>query len=169
MTKTRPAPVSMPLRMLATWFGSGLSPVAPGTMGSLAALPFAWGLLVWGGTPALLAGAAAVFVLGIPVSAAYGRQIGRDDPGEIVIDEVAGQWLALVPAGLDPVLFALGFVFFRLFDVWKPWPVSWADRSLKGGLGVMVDDILAGVLAAAAVWGLKAWGIGQTLLPGGTG
>jgi phosphatidylglycerophosphatase A len=144
--------------VLATWFGSGLSPWAPGTAGSLAALPFA-GLLAWAGGPwLLLAAAVAVFGVGVWASAVYRRRAGREDPGEVVIDEVAGQWLALVPAPLDPVLYTLGFLAFRLFDIWKPWPVGWLDRRVPGGLGIMLDDIAAGVYAGAVVMlGSELW------------
>ena len=69
------------------------------------------------------------------------------DPGAIVIDEVAAQWLVLLPAPLDPLSYAAAFVLFRIFDIWKPWPVRWADRRLSGGLGIMLDDLLAAVYA----------------------
>ncbi|MQX37553.1 phosphatidylglycerophosphatase A family protein [Roseospira navarrensis] len=136
---------------LAVWFGSGLSPWAPGTAGSLAALPFAWGFAWAGGPWGLLAAALVVFAVGLWASTVYARSVGRDDPGEVVIDEVAGQWLALVPAGLDPVLFGVGFVAFRVFDIAKPWPVGWLDRMVPGGLGIMADDMAAGVYAAVVV------------------
>ncbi len=140
------------LYWLAVWFGAGLSPKAPGTMGSLAALPFAWVITLHFGALGLLLASAAVFLIGIWASGAVIKRDGDPDPGEVVIDEVAGQWLALIPAGLDPVLFAVGFFAFRLFDIWKPWPIGWADRSIKGGPGVMADDLLAGACAAAIVW-----------------
>jgi len=136
--------------LLATWFGVGLLPKAPGTWGSLAALPCAW-LIVWAGGPIALACATgAVFVLGWWASAIYAH--GRNDPGEVVIDEVAGQWLVLIVAPLDPALYALGFVLFRLADITKPWPANWAERHLPGGLGIMADDIVAGAYAGVVVW-----------------
>jgi phosphatidylglycerophosphatase A len=92
-----------------------------------------------------------VFFLGWRASTVYVARTGTEDPGAIVIDEVAGQWLVLVVAPLDVWYFLLGFVLFRLFDIVKPWPVSWADRRIKGGLGVMLDDMLAGVYGAAIV------------------
>jgi phosphatidylglycerophosphatase A len=73
------------------------------------------------------------------------------DPAAIVIDEVAGQWLALLPAPLDPLPYAAGFVVFRIFDIWKPWPVSWVDRNVTGGLGIMLDDLLAAVYALSVL------------------
>ena len=80
------------------------------------------------------------------------------DPGWIVIDEVAGQWLALLPAPLDPLFYALGFLLFRIFDIWKPWPIRWADRNMHGGLGIMLDDLLAAVYAALALSALRVCG-----------
>ena len=144
----RPVPLwKDPVKMLATWFGAGLLPKAPGTWGSLAALPFAWAMADWGG-PALLAVATLVVtVVGWIVSDAYVRRTGVNDPSEVVIDEVAGQWLTLLAVPPDPVFYVAGFALFRLFDIRKPWPVGWADRELGGGLGVMVDDLLAGVYA----------------------
>lgn len=141
--------------LLATWFGVGRIPRAPGTWGSVAALPCAWPLAYWGGWPALLVGALAIFLVGWWAAEQYERQSGRHDPKEVVIDEVAGQWLALLPAGLDPVSMLAAFILFRLFDILKPWPVSWAE-GLPGGLGVMADDMLAGILAALLLFGGQA-------------
>lgn len=138
--------------MLATWFGAGLLPKAPGTWGSLAALPFGLALTWLGGPWLLLAGAALAFLVGIWAGGRYARERGREDPGAVVIDEVAGQWIALIPALLDPRLIVLAFVAFRLFDIAKPWPIGLLDRGLKGGLGIMADDALAGACAAAVVW-----------------
>jgi len=160
---TAPSPW-LPSSLLATWFGAGLLPGAPGTWGSLAALPFGW-LIFWAGGPlGLLAGTVAVFCLGLWAAQGYEQLAGVKDPGVIVIDEVAGQWLALIPAGLHggglqggslslPGV-VLAFVLFRLFDVTKPWPIGWADRHLKGAFGIMADDIIAGVYAAVLVYGL---------------
>ena len=143
--------------LLATGFGSGLLPRMPGTWGSLAALAPAYALQIWVGPWGLALAAVFVFFAGIGVSDAYMARTGRADPGEVVIDEVAGQWIALVPAATDPLLFGAGFVLFRVFDIWKPWPVGWADRTLKDGLGVMADDVLAGLYAAILVAGLRLW------------
>ena len=131
--------------VLATWFGAGLLPKAPGTWGSLAAIPFALALTWVGGPWLLLAAASAVFFAGVWAGGRYAKERGLEDPGAVVIDEVAGQWIALIPALLDPVLVVLAFLAFRLFDILKPWPVGWLDRELKGGLGIMSDDVLAGV------------------------
>lgn len=145
-------PVWHPAFVLSTWFGAGLMPIAPGTWGSAAALPFAW-LIVWLGGPwALMVAAFAAFGVGIWAAEVYGRHAGVKDASPIVIDEVAGQWLTLVPAALDPLAYLIGFLLFRLADIAKPWPASWADRALQGGLGVMLDDIFAGLYAAAALY-----------------
>ena len=145
-------------KLIATFFYTGLLPKAPGTWGSLAALPCAVALHGLGGFPALLLATVIVFFVGW--WATIQETSGRDDhdPGEIVIDEVAGQWVTLLPASymfarhdLPLVWPALlfGFIFFRLFDIFKPWPISWADRK-ETAFGVMLDDVLAGILAAAA-------------------
>jgi len=148
------------VRLLATWFGSGLLPKAPGTWGSLAALPPA-AFLVWLGGPWLLAAATvAIAGAGWAVSAAYVRASGREDPKEVVIDEVAGQWMPLVVLPFEPLAWLAAFLAFRLFDVGKPWPVGWADRRLKGGFGIMADDLLAGAYAALLVGG--AWMLLET-------
>jgi phosphatidylglycerophosphatase A len=146
-----------PAALLATWFGAGLLPKAPGTWGSLAALPFAWGLAVLGGAPALLAGALACFLVGWWASAVYVGRTGADDPSEVVIDEVAGQWLVLAAAPMDPLMYAAGFVLFRVLDITKPWPARWADRHVHGGLGVMLDDMLAAAYGAAALAVVALW------------
>lgn len=152
-----------PSTILATWFWSGLMPVAPGTAGSLAALPFAWAILAYAGWPWLLAAAAAVFAAGIPASNRLMARTGTHDPRMIVVDEVAGQWIALLPAALEPLPFAAGFLAFRLFDIWKPWPIGWVDRRVSGGIGVMLDDVIAGVYAGVVVYFV------QRMLVGGPG
>ncbi len=154
---TRPSlPWYHPATLIATWFGSGLLPKAPGTWGSLAALP-AGALLVWAGGPwALVAGVVVALLLGLWATSLYAVRTGRDDPSDVVIDEVAGQWLALLPAGLDPLLFAVAFVAFRAADIAKPWPVGWIDRKVKGATGVMADDLAAAAYAAFATYGIAS-------------
>ena len=146
-----------PAIFIATWGGSGLLPKAPGTWGSLAALPFAW--LIHGafGGAGLLLATVLVFAVGTWCSEIYVRRAEVEDPGAIVVDEVAGQWLVLVPVAPDPFLYALGFALFRLFDITKPWPASWADRRVKGGFGVMLDDVLAATYGAAILWAVAYW------------
>lgn len=149
-----------PAALIATWLGSGLLPKIPGTWGSLAALPFAVGIS-WLGGPWLLAAATVlVFLVGIWASEIYARRLGHEDPGSVVVDEVAGQWLTLVPVALQLEYYPLAFVLFRLFDILKPWPINWADRKLKGGFGIMADDILAAGYAvavlSAVIWFLES-------------
>jgi phosphatidylglycerophosphatase A len=138
--------------LVVTWFGSGWLPWAPGTWGSLAALPFACAILAYGGGAGTLALAAlAVFALGCWTSEIAVRETHTEDPGWIVIDEVVGQWLTLLAAPFTFAGFAAAFVLFRVFDIWKPWPIRVVDRNLKGGLGVMADDVLAAIYAAAVL------------------
>jgi len=138
-----------PAALIGTWFGTGLLPKAPGTWGSLAALPIAWMLGARFGPAAVILAAAVLFGLGLWAVKAYLAQTPDRDPGAIVIDEVAGQMLAVAPAGLDPLAFGLGFIAFRFFDILKPWPIKALERGLGGALGVMADDIAAALYAAA--------------------
>ncbi len=135
---------------LATWFGSGLCPKASGTAGSFAALPFALVLQYGFGNGTLFIASVIIFFVGWWASNEYLKNTGRDDdPKEIVIDEVAGMWLTVnvlsASAGIHFALltYTISFILFRFFDALKPWPISWADRNIKGGFGVMFDDILA--------------------------
>jgi phosphatidylglycerophosphatase A len=140
-----------PASLIATWFGSGLLPWAPGTWGSLAALPFAWAIASLFGERALLLAAAIVFFIGWWAAHRVARDSGIEDPGSVVVDEVAGQWLALVVTPPSWVGYIAGFLLFRLFDITKPWPARWFDRHVGGGLGIMADDIAAGFYAATAL------------------
>lgn len=144
--------------LLATWFGAGYLPKAPGTWGSLGALPFAWLIADHGGPWALAIAAIVIFFLGLWASKDFMTRTGAHDPGAIVIDEVAGQWIVLLAAPLDPVAYAVAFGLFRLFDVLKPWPISWADRSIGGAWGVMVDDVLAGLCGLAVLYPIIRYG-----------
>jgi phosphatidylglycerophosphatase A len=145
----RPAP------LIATWFGAGLLPIAPGTWGSLAALPFALILVTLAGPWGLLLGAALLFPIGIWASARTALDRGQDDPGAVVVDEVVGQWLTLLPIAYDLWLYPVGFVLFRIFDVLKPWPIGWIDREVKG----------AGLYAAALCLALSYWMEPATCFP----
>ena len=145
--------------LIASLFGIGFIPFAPGTVASAVAVPLAMLLgFHHGGGIAILLGSLAVLVVGVIACEGHVRATGREDPSECVIDELAGQWLAcafamfnaggLLPAAQTPWLpFLLAFLLFRLFDIVKPWPVRWADRNIAGGLGVMADDMLAGLMA----------------------
>ena len=152
----RRALLATPAGWLACGFGAGLMPVAQGTFGSLAAL-LPWLLLRALPLPLYLAVLAIGFGAGVWACGVAGRALGVDDHRSLVWDEFIGQWIALIPL-LMPALLpasgmawwmpAAGFALFRLFDVWKPWPIRWLDRHLKGGMGVMVDDVVAGIVAA---------------------
>ena len=145
-----------PAFVLSTWFGSGLMAKAPGTWGSLAP-PFRSLISRWGGPVMLLLAAGLCALIGWWAADVYVRRTGVDDPKEVVIDEVAGQWLVLAATPLDPLSFVLGFAVFRLLDIWKPWPASLADRAVGGGLGVMLDDLLAALYGAAALALFSLW------------
>jgi phosphatidylglycerophosphatase A len=149
--------VRTPAGLAATWFGVGFLPKAPGTWGSLAALPFAWAIHQTLGRPGLAAAIVIVFVVGVWSSTVIVGRGGSGDPSAIVVDEVVGQWLVLVVVHPDVFLYAAGFVLFRAADIVKPWPVSWVDRRVKGGLGVMLDDVAAAAYAAAVLYGLARW------------
>ncbi len=147
-------------RLIATWFGVGLVPLAPGTVASLVALPIAWGLVAVSGSLGLALATALVFGLGVLAAGTYATALGDGDPQSVVVDEVAGQWLSILPAAAlpAPVLwhYALAFVLFRAADIGKPWPAGWIDRNLGGGMGIMLDDMAAGAYAALglgrAIW-----------------
>ncbi len=143
-----------PISLLATWFGAGLLPKAPGTWGSLAALPLAFVIAAGAGTWGLLAAAAVATLVGVWAAGVYAARRGQADPQTVVIDEVAGQWLALVPVAQDLRLYAVAFLAFRFFDIVKVWPAGRIDRELKGGWGIMLDDVVAGLYAAAVTYGV---------------
>lgn len=134
--------------VVATWFGTGLSPKAPGTAGSLGSLVL-WAPLVLLETTwwVRLLATVAVFAVGTIASNAIVKAKGAEDPQIIVVDEVAGMGVTLLLGAHGWISLAVGFVLFRVFDIWKPWPVRVADRKVKGGFGVMLDDVLAGVYA----------------------
>ena len=147
-TSARGLPLRHPASLIATAFGIGLLPKAPGTWASLAALPLAWLLDHFAGRTGIVVAGIAIAVIGVWASQVYVAHHRVEDPGEVVVDEVAAQLLVLAAVPLTLLTTAVGFLLFRLFDIVKPWPVSWADRKVKGGLGVMLDDLLAAVYAA---------------------
>jgi phosphatidylglycerophosphatase A len=142
-----------PAGWVACGFGSGLVPVAPGSAGSLAAL-LPWLALRELPLPYYALVIVAAFVLGVWACAWIVETLKIADPAVAVWDEFVGQWIALAPLLVWPssaAWIAGGFILFRIFDIWKPWPVSWADRNVSGGLGVMLDDVFAGAYAAIAL------------------
>ncbi|MDP6485737.1 MAG: phosphatidylglycerophosphatase A [Alphaproteobacteria bacterium] len=144
--------LSDPAVLLATWFGSGLIRKAPGTWGSLAALPCAWLVVRDFGTWGLTAAIVLVFLCGWWAASRIEAKTGTSDPQYIVIDEVAGQGLALLFVPLDLYLYLVGFLLFRFFDILKPWPLHAMETRLKGGLGVMADDLAAGAYTALLLY-----------------
>jgi phosphatidylglycerophosphatase A len=142
VSNVRQVALRTPSGLLAFGFGAGLFPIAPGTAGTLLAVPFAYALktldptLMW----LLLAG---MFLLGVWVCGMASRKLGVHDHGGIVFDEMLGYWLtvALVPTGW--MWMAAGFLLFRFFDIVKPWPIRLLDQTVPGGFGIMLDDVLA--------------------------
>jgi phosphatidylglycerophosphatase A len=147
---------------VSTFFGAGLGKPGPGTWGSVAAV------LLWAAyahflhpTPqsllaALLIGIALTLILGIPAATVVERESGREDPGLVVIDEVAGQWITLLFSPFDLRHALIALVLFRLFDMTKPWPIRKLER-LPGGWGIMLDDVLAGLYALGVASLLHIW------------
>ena len=136
-----------PINLLAFGFGSGLAPVAPGTAGSLVGLVLAWSTLDLPIAARLLV-AIALLLSGIWICGEAARRIAVHDHPGIVWDEIAGIYLALLVAPPSIWAWALGFGLFRLFDIWKPWPIRDLDHRLKGGLGIMLDDLVAALYTA---------------------
>ena len=132
-------------RWLATGFGSGYAPVAPGTAGSAVGLLLFWPLAVLP-APWQIGACAVLLVVGALASTHVARALGRKDPGLIVVDEIVGMWVTLVGLPFTPAVALAGFVLFRVMDVWKPWPVRSLEQ-LPDGWGVMADDVAAGVYA----------------------
>lgn len=140
-----------PVHFLAFGLGSGLSPKAPGTFGTVMALAIYWFLLA--DLSDLMYGliCLASIPIGIYLCGESARKLGVHDYGGIVWDEFSGLWITLLFAPKHWQIALLGFVLFRIFDIIKPWPIGWADKKVEGGLGIMLDDILAGIMALAVL------------------
>lgn len=145
---------------LATGFGLGLIKLAPGTWGSLGALAVGFAIGSLYGPPGITLAALMAFLIGLWASHHATRHSGIKDDPRIVIDEIAGQLIALIPAGQDAGSLCLAFLFFRFFDITKPWPARRIDRHWPGALGVMMDDIIAGLYAALLLMGVHLAGFG---------
>ena len=143
-----------PAVWLATWGGCGLMRPAPGTWGTLGALPFGILLLVFTGPVGLAIAAALITAVGFWASKKVEDATGEHDLSLIVIDEAAGIWIALITAPLTPLAIVLTFVLFRILDALKPWPIGMIDKRLSGPAGVMLDDIVAGIITAALIYGV---------------
>ena len=145
-----------PVHFLAFGLGSGASPIAPGTAGTVVAV------LIYLLLPAMDvvsygAFVIASFVLGVWLCGKTARDLGVHDHGVIVWDEFTGFWLTMLLAPPGWLFVILGFLLFRFFDVVKPWPIGWVDRHVHGGVGIMMDDVLAGVMAMISLQLLAAW------------
>ena len=148
MTKTIPVSIlKNPVHLLSVGFGSGLATKAPGTFGTLAALPI-WFLLQYLSPANYIIALLIAFAAGVYFCGETAKALGVHDHGGIVWDEFVGLWIALFLVPLNVFWVALGFALFRLFDIWKPWPISVLDAKVHGGLGIMIDDVLAGVYAS---------------------
>ncbi|MGJ8670253.1 MAG: phosphatidylglycerophosphatase A family protein [Oceanococcus sp.] len=149
---------SDPILFLGFGFGSGLAPKAPGTAGTAMAMPFLCLALSYLDATGFLLVTAMISLVGVPICGLSSKKLGVHDHGGIVWDEFAGLFVTAIPLLLWPIAsnfglaLLLAFLWFRLFDVLKPWPISYLDKHVHGGLGIMLDDLLAGVFAAAALW-----------------
>lgn len=151
--ETRRIALRTPTGLLAFGFGSGLSRYAPGTMGTLVAVPI--GLLLKGLPPAAYwIALALLFGLGVYLCDRASRALGRADPGGIVWDEMVGYWLAVALVPVSWAWWLAAFLLFRFFDILKPWPIRQLERRVAGGLGVMLDDAVAALYVLAL---LEAW------------
>ena len=146
----KPTLLKSPVQFLAFGFGSGLAPKAPGTFGTLAAVPLYWLLsqldLAYYSLVVLAAG-----LVGIWICDQASRQLRVHDHPGIVWDEFVGYWVTMWALPADWIWMLAGFIAFRIFDIAKPWPIGALDRQVEGGLGIMVDDIVAGIMACAVL------------------
>lgn len=147
-----------PSLIVSTWFYTGLFPIAPGTMGSIVALPFAWLIIEYAGKFGLANATLIVFVIGLWSSREYMNETIKTDPGEVVVDEVVGQWLVclLIIDNNHIGQYILALLAFRIFDIMKPWPVSHFDKR-HDAYGVMMDDVAAGILGAAVLYAVNSY------------
>lgn len=142
----------------ATWFGAGFLRPAPGTWGSAFSIPPLIILYLGAGLVPFIIALCVLFIAGLWSAEEFDKATGGHDNKMIVIDEAVGQGIALLPAllltDLDPIAVFLGFILFRFFDITKLWPIGWLDKNLPGAWGVMMDDVLAGLFAAAILTGV---------------
>lgn len=156
MRPTRHFLFAHPAHFLALGFGSGLARVAPGTWGTLAALPLYF-LLANFPAPVYWALTGLALLAGVWICDITGRHLGVQDHGGIVWDEIAA-FLTVLPFATPSWWgWLLAFLLFRLFDIWKPFPIAWCDSHIKGGFGVMFDDVLAAGYSILCLWGMAAW------------
>lgn len=154
-----PIPARMlghPIHLLSLGFGSGLSPIAPGTMGTLVAIPLYW-LVAGVGLGNYLLITLFAALLGIYLCGATARALGVHDHGGIVWDEIVGYFITMTAVPFSWQWALVGFLLFRFFDILKPWPIRKVDRQVGGGLGIMLDDIMAGIYAWMVLQLLMMW------------
>ncbi|MGV6809959.1 MAG: phosphatidylglycerophosphatase A family protein [bacterium] len=135
-----------PIHFLAFGFGSGLSPIAPGTMGTLVAIPLYYLLIQFGDLIYLLL-TVIITLIGIVICDISSKKLGVHDHSGIVWDEIAGYFITMLFVPHTWYWALAGFILFRVFDIWKPFPILWFDQHIGGGLGIMVDDVLAAIYA----------------------
>ena len=145
-----------PIHLLAFGFGSGAVPIAPGTWGTLAAVLIYWPLSQLSSDHYLLM-LLVTSLMGIYICGQTAKDLGVHDHGSIVWDEFVGFWITMFAAPVGWVWVVVGFVLFRFFDIIKPWPISWIDKKITGGFGIMLDDVIAGVMAALVLQGIAWW------------
>ena len=148
-----------PYKLIATWFGSGSLTPASGTWGTLAGLPFCVFITYICGLNGVIFGSMILFILGLWAARRYEIETGVHDSKHVVIDEVVGMMLACIPLlySFTPITVIACFAMFRLFDAVKIGPVGWLDKNIHGALGVMLDDVAAGLLTAIVVLGGLIW------------
>lgn len=150
-----PRLLRQPVHLFAFGFGAGLMPRAPGTFGTLIAVPIVAFVMQFG-FAIHVAFAIAACVIGVYICGESARRLGVHDHPGIVWDEIAGFAITMLATPLDWRWLAAAFVLFRFFDIVKPWPIREADHSLAGGLGIMLDDVMAGVVAAAILFAIRS-------------
>lgn len=138
-----------PIRIIAFGFGIGLFPKAPGTLGTLVAIPFFW-LLSQLSLPNYIGIVFLLTLLSIWICNITSQNLGIHDDQRIVLDEMVGYWITMTGFPAEVFWICAGFLCFRLFDIWKPWPISWIQKNIKGGVGIVLDDVFAGLFA----WGI---------------
>jgi len=150
--------IKNPVHLLAFGFGSGLAPKAPGTFGTLAAIPFYFVIMSWS-LPVYCGFLVLAFLLGVYLCDRSAKELGVHDHPGIVWDEMLGYWLVMLAAPAGWIWMAVGFVLFRFFDIFKPWPIGWVDKKVSGGFGIMLDDVLAAVFAWLALQAMALYWI----------
>ena len=138
--------IKRPVCFLGLGFGSGLAPKAPGTFGTIAAIPV-YLLIEPLGLDLYILLTVLAFFVGIPICQQSADWIGKEDPSAVVWDEIVGYLVTMITAPQGWQWVFIGFILFRFFDILKPWPISWLDKNLHGGFGIMVDDVFAGLMA----------------------